>query len=100
MASPTITDTLLRSYLLGQVSEMEREQVEIQFLTDSAVHEQLDIVEGELIDDFVDGELDDLETRAFLVRLAATPAQRLRIRFAAALKRGLAGRKVSDKAGS
>jgi hypothetical protein len=44
-------------------------------------------VEGELIDDFVDGELDDLETRAFLERLTATPAQRLKIRFVAGLKK-------------
>jgi hypothetical protein len=94
-----ISDDLIRKYLLGDGSESEREQVEISFRTEPEFQQREDIDETELIDAFVDHELSEKDTRKFL-DLFATPERRQRIRFAAALKRGLAGRKDSDKAGS
>jgi hypothetical protein len=81
------TNDLLRRYLLGDVTELEREQFELSLLTDAQVLLQLEIVEEELIDAFVDNELTETETRKFLDHCAVTKEQRGKIRFAAALKR-------------
>jgi hypothetical protein len=83
-----ISDDLIRKYLLGDVSEVECEQVEMAFLIDRDFHQRVDIVETELIDDFIDAELSDVETAKFLERQTRTPEQRSKIRIAAALKRG------------
>jgi hypothetical protein len=91
----TISDDLIRNYLLGGVSEAEREQVEMAFLIDREFHARVDIVETELIDAFVDDELSEKDTRKFL-DLFATPERRQRIRFAATLKRGLANDKAVE----
>jgi hypothetical protein len=82
-----MTDDLLRRYLLGDVTEPEREQIELSLLTDAQVLLKLEIVEDELIDAFVEHELTEIEVRKFLDHCAVTEKQRKKIRFAASLKR-------------
>jgi hypothetical protein len=82
-----MTDDLLRRFLLGDVTESEREQIELLVVTDDQVRERIDIVEDELIDAFVEHELTEIEVRKFLDHCAVTEKQRKKIRFAASLKR-------------
>jgi TolA-binding protein len=61
MEQPAINQDLVRRYLLGELPESEREQLEERLLTDDRFYETLtgleDTVEDELIDEYLDGQL-------------------------------------------
>ena len=47
----------IRSYLLNQLSSSRQQAVELQLLSDDAFADELEIVEDELIDEYLKGEL-------------------------------------------
>ncbi|HEX6715778.1 MAG TPA: hypothetical protein VF088_01630 [Pyrinomonadaceae bacterium] len=55
----------MRQYLLGHVTEAEREEVETTILTDDKAFEELEIVESELVDDYLAGKLSPAERTGF-----------------------------------
>jgi tetratricopeptide (TPR) repeat protein len=88
----------LKKYLLGQVArETELNLIEERLLTDSEFSTELEIAEGELIDDYVDGLLagDDLEkfNRLFL----NVPERRAKIGFVRALKEYIPTKAETEK---
>jgi CHAT domain-containing protein/Tfp pilus assembly protein PilF len=79
---------LLKSYLLGELSEEdERRPLEERLLTDEDFFEELLITEDELIDDYLKNALTDEEKRRFEDHFLLTAERQQKLRFAKALKR-------------
>lgn len=76
----------LRNYLLGRLDNHGEEQVERRLLSDDEFFEEFELIENELIDQFVYGRLSDEEKVLFEEHLLQTPKQRERLAFAMALK--------------
>jgi len=69
-------------YLLGSLSEDERNRLEENFFADDAKFEELEVLEDELIDDYVAGELSPDERRQFESKLKQSPRLVERVHFA------------------
>jgi len=78
-------DARLTRYLLGAVSQTERENIEAEYLTDEGVFEQMLIAEDELVDAYARGELSDEERRQFEKHLLTATCGRDRVYFSQAL---------------
>ena len=76
----------IRRYLLGRLPEQERDRLEARLLSDGAAYRQVLATEGELIDQYVDGELAAADRRAFEERLLAVERIRERVGFARGLR--------------
>lgn len=77
----------IRKYLLGTLSEESRQGVEERLMTEEAFLEELTLAEGELIEDYVDGRLDDEERACFEQHFLSTDERHAQLRFARALGR-------------
>ncbi|MGH7596460.1 MAG: hypothetical protein ACREOI_08910 [bacterium] len=76
-------------YLLGDLSEDERIQLQERFLTDNECFEQLQAVEEDLIDDYVHHKLSKADRRRFERYYLVTPARQEKVDFAVDLKKTL-----------
>jgi len=69
MEQAVLNEKVMRKYLLGELPEEEREQIEKNMLTDDGFFQNLltleDTVEDELIDDYFNGNLTDREKKEF-----------------------------------
>lgn len=65
MAQEIDQQEIAKRYLLGKLSEAERERFEEQYFVDDSEFEQLEIAEDELIEQYVREELSADETRQF-----------------------------------
>lgn len=81
---------MLRQYLLGQKPETDLSQVEERLMTDAAAYEELLIVEDELIDQYVRGQLSDTDRTSFETYFMRSPERREKLRFAKALNKYVA----------
>ena len=86
MMEGLVTDALLREFLLGQLSDEDRERIEDLFLTDSRTRERVLALEQELIDDYLEDSLSQEEKERFLSRYAQTGEQRRKLRINGAIK--------------
>lgn len=75
---------LIRQYLLGELDEHEREQLEQRVITNPAYKEQVLIAEEELLEEFVNGTLSPRELASF-TRMYSSPAQQRKVKIAQAL---------------
>jgi hypothetical protein len=75
-------DNLLRRYLLDQLGEEEKEQVEQRLLADDDLFEAAEAVEGDLLHAYVRGELTAAERQSIDRRLAASPRGKARLDLA------------------
>jgi hypothetical protein len=57
--------TAIRRYLLGDISDEERQQIECRILTDGEYFGQVSVLEEELVDEYVRGKLSAKEQRKF-----------------------------------
>jgi hypothetical protein len=78
---------VIRLYFLGQLSEEERERLEMQFVTDADYQEGMLIVEEELIEDYLADSLSAEDKQSFDFHLRSTPQQRQRLEIARAFDR-------------
>lgn len=77
----------IREYLLGNLAgEEQREKVEERLLTDDEYFEELEIVKGELIDEYVGGALTNAERESFNQHFLTTRERHGNVRLAQALK--------------
>ena len=76
----------LRAYLLGDLAEPERLRLDQRLLTDDDLAERVRLVEAQLIDEYVVGELDPRTAEAFPTRFLRTDARREQVRLTAALR--------------
>ena len=75
----------LRKYLLMQISEDQREKIEQRLLTNDDYFEELEIVEDELIDEFLEGGMAEAERKLFEQSVLVSPEWQGKLRFARAL---------------
>ena len=81
MKEQSITDALLREYLLGKVADEEQEQIENLFLTDPQTRERVLAIEQELIDDYLEDNLVEGDKENFISLYAKTNEQLRKLRI-------------------
>ena len=81
MKEETITDALLREFLLGNVADEEQERIENLFLTDPHTRERVLAIEQELIDDYLEDSLSGGDKERFITLYAQTDEQRRKLRI-------------------
>lgn len=77
----------IRAYLLGRIAQADLPDLEQQLLVDAAFYEELSIVEDELIDEYIHGELPTSDRESFDSHFMSAPERREKLRFARALKK-------------
>ena len=87
MAFRSEKQALQAKYLLGQLSEQERVGIEESYFADDNSFQELEIVEDELIDAYVNDELDSVERSQFEKLLASSSRLSGRAQFARILAR-------------
>lgn len=86
MKETPITEALARRYLLGDVSDQDREVVERQFISDSAARDIVLLAEEDLIEQYLEGRLPQSDQTAFLECYTQTALQRRRLRIANSIR--------------
>src|SRR6476619_2765400 len=79
-----------RRYLLGTLSDEERDRFEEMYFSDDAAFDEVEIAEGELIDRYVRGELSKPDRAQFESVVARSPRLVERVEFARVWKDKLA----------
>lgn len=79
----------IRRYLLGQLADDARQAIERDLLTSGELFEELQIVEDELIDEYLAGKMSADENVQFRRHFMATVDRQDKVRFAGALHRYL-----------
>lgn len=72
----------LKKFLLGQIHEDQRQKIEQRLLTDDDYFEELEIVEDELVDEYVAGNTTSTERRIFEEQFLVSDERRGKLRFA------------------
>ena len=91
-------DAVLRSYLLGTIAPEVRDDVERRLFSDDRIFwEQICLAEDELIDDYVNGDLDVEEKTHFERCFLTTPERREKLSFSRALKAHVENRRSEQK---
>lgn len=80
-----ISDYQLREYFLGKLSESEAEILEIECASKAELIEQAQVVEGELADDYLRGNLSAADASLFETNYLLTEARREKLRVAEGL---------------
>lgn len=91
MKLAVLNEQVMRKYLLGGLSEEEREHIEKNMLTDEGFYEDLcsleDLVEDDLIEQYLDGDLTDGEKKGFEQIFLSTTERREKLELARDLNR-------------
>ena len=82
----------IRRYLLGQLSDGAREEIEQDLLTNEELFEELLVAEDELIDEYLGGKLSADERASFEKHFLSTPERHEKLKFGRALDRYLSSR--------
>lgn len=85
------SDNTIKRYLLGMLDAEERQRVEEHLISDRDFFEQVMIVEDELLDDYVDGSLPEVERERFLHHFLSAPQQHQSLRLASILRQYVSG---------
>ena len=87
MNSTTKEQRQIRQYLLGNLQQASATRLEQRILDDKAFYEEVQIVEGELIDQHLAGKLSANEHEDFVSYFLLAPERQYKLRFSSALKR-------------
>src|SRR5258708_897995 len=79
----------IRRYLLGQLSDGARAELEQDLLANEELFEELLVTEDEIIDDYLGGKLSDAERASFERHFLGTPERHEKLKFGRALQRYL-----------
>lgn len=77
----------LRKYILGDISDEDRSAIEERLLTDDEFFEELSMTEENLIQDYVDENLDSTERERFEKCFLNSEENRQKVKFAHALRK-------------
>lgn len=80
----------IRLYLLGQLSDAAREEIERELLQNDEVYTEVLILEDELTDDYLNGSLTPTQRADFERHFLASPERQDDLQFARALQRHIA----------
>src|SRR5262249_7422468 len=86
---PGVSDQYLVRYILGLLPESEAERLDEASIADDEIAERLRIVEDDLIEAYVRGNLDGETLERFEAYYLSSPARREHVRFAASLMRAV-----------
>jgi hypothetical protein len=75
----------IREYLLGKLGEDEQEKIEERLMLEDDLFQELEIIKGELIEEYRDGELTSNERKSFENGFLSSPDGRQRYAFAVAV---------------
>jgi hypothetical protein len=78
-------------YLLGQAGPEESSSFEERLITEKDFYDELTIAEDELIDQYLDGELTDVEREQFERYFLSSDERKQKVRFGSALLKTAAG---------
>ena len=78
--SPEIQGNI-KKYLLGQLAGADLAEIERRLLTDDEFYEEVQIMEDELVDEYVNSELSADERRLFEKNFLADPESRSKLRL-------------------
>lgn len=78
-------DQLIERYLLGDLPQLEREQVEARYFAEPDFLERVDVIERDLIEDYVSGALSQEKRQRVEENLLRSPYQWEKVRFAETL---------------
>src|SRR5215475_9484018 len=78
-------DETARDFLLGKMSDAERERTEILFLTDDEARNTILLAEEDLIEGYLEHSLTPWERKRFVEKHLQTPAQQRRLRLTSLL---------------
>jgi hypothetical protein len=76
---------VIRNYLLGVLPEAERDSFEQSYLEDETLFQELEEIEDELIDDYVNGSLSGADTARFEQYFLRSPGRGEKLAFARAM---------------
>jgi hypothetical protein len=76
----------IKAYLLGSLPPEHVGQIEQQILTDNAFHEEIEIMEEELTDEYVQGKMVREDRLLFERNFLASPSRKQKLTFARALQ--------------
>lgn len=76
----------IRDYLLGSLPPERMEEIEKRILTDDAFHQEVEIMEEELLDRYAQGRISGTERLLFDRHFLASPVRKQRLEFARALQ--------------
>ncbi len=77
----------LKKYLLGKLSKKEIELIDIELIENDKLVENLSVAEDSLIEDFIEGELDQKETKLFNTNFLVSKERKLKIETIYLLKK-------------
>ena len=93
MAIDSENEMPLRSYMLGDLNRDAQEDLEKRLMAESGAFEELQLVEDELIDEYLEGTLSGRDKAKFESFFLAAPERKQKLRFAISLKRYFAANK-------
>ncbi len=96
MEQPPHNRTLVRQYLMGEISERERDELEERYFSDDDLFGELLDAGDQLIDDYRHGQLSPDERARFERRFLTLPDRRREVEFAMLLAESLAERRTAD----
>jgi hypothetical protein len=86
MKENLMTGASLRDFLLGNLDDDDREEIEALFLTDSQARERVLTAEQDLIEDYLEDSLTKADKERFLSLYAQTDEQRQKLRITKSIK--------------
>jgi len=86
------SDEILIRYLRGELAEAERDRLEELYFADDKLHERLVMLEDQMIDSYVRGQLPSDERHRFARLIQDSPEQRRKVEFAERCAGWLSGR--------
>jgi hypothetical protein len=98
MAEVSTEELRMRQFLLGQLGEKEREELEQLVLTEPGVRDKMLMAEDDLIEEYLEGSLQSEEQTEFLCQFLSIPHQRNKLRIAKSLRRFARGEVNIDTA--
>ena len=97
MAVTNNDEITLRQYLLRHLSEADQQAVELRLLADEAFSQELEIVEDELVDEYVAGKLSSQERETLEQNFLRSAEGISRKRFGEALDRHFKTQPIDEK---
>ena len=86
MTHETAEEKQLCQYLLGKLAEDEQRQLEEQLMTQANLFEQLEVLEDELIDEYLRNTLSNKDREGFEKHFLSSPERHQKLRFAQAFR--------------
>lgn len=86
MNEESVTDTLARRFLLGDVDDLERERIERLFISEPEINTKILLAEDDLIEDYLENSLTPSDRDKFLGQYGYAAAERRKLRIAKSIK--------------